>query len=51
VAAEESVVLTKETKGKEYVIAYMSHRLVDAETRYTFINKLSLCFVLCMHQT
>jgi hypothetical protein len=35
-------VLTQETDGKEYVVAYESRRLLDAETRYTFIEKLSL---------
>jgi hypothetical protein len=48
VAAEPSVigaVLTQETDGKEYIIAYESRRLQDAETRYTFIEKL--CLSLC----
>jgi hypothetical protein len=43
--AEPSVVgaiLTQETNGKEYVVAYESRRLLDAETRYTFIEKLCL---------
>jgi hypothetical protein len=45
IAAEPSVigaVLTQETDGKEYVVAYESIRLLDAETRYTFIEKLCL---------
>ena len=45
VAAEDKiigVVLTQETEGKEYIIIYLSRRLVDAETRYTFIEKLCL---------
>ena len=45
VAAEEKVigaVLTQETEGKEYIITYLSWRLIDAETRYTFIEKLCL---------
>jgi len=45
VAAEDkvlSVVLTQETKVG-YVITYLSWRLVDAETMYTFIEKLCLC--------
>jgi hypothetical protein len=30
------------------VVAYLSRRLVDAETRYTFIEKLCLClFYAC----
>ena len=44
-AAEDKiigVVLTQETEGKEYIITYLSRRLVDAETRYTFIEKLYL---------
>jgi hypothetical protein len=45
VAVEPSVigaVLTQETDDKEYVVAYESRRLIDAETRYTFIEKLCL---------
>jgi hypothetical protein len=45
VAAEPSVigaVLTQETDGKEYVVGYDSRRLLDAETRYTFIEMLCL---------
>ena len=45
VAAEDKVigaVLTQETEGKEYVFTYVSRRFVDAETRYTFIEKLCL---------
>ena len=45
VAAEDKVigaVLTQETEGKEYIITYLSRRLIDAETRYTFIEKLYL---------
>ena len=44
-AAEDKVigaVLTQETEGKEYIITYLSRRLIDAETRYTFIEKLCL---------
>jgi hypothetical protein len=42
------VVLTQETKGKEHVVTYLSRRLVDAKTRYTFIEKLCLClFYAC----
>ena len=42
VAAEDKVigaVLTQETEGREYVITYVGRRLIDAETRYTFIEK------------
>ena len=45
VAAEDKVigaVLTQDTEGKEYAITYVGRRLVDAETRYTFIEKLCL---------
>jgi hypothetical protein len=37
------VVLTQATKGKEHVVTYLSRRLVDAKTRYTFIEKICLC--------
>lgn len=41
-------ILTYDDEGKEHVITYLSHRLVNAETRYTFINKLCLClFYAC----
>jgi hypothetical protein len=29
-------------EGKEYIITYFSRRLIDAETRYSFIKKLCL---------
>jgi hypothetical protein len=43
-AQEEAIraVLRQEDKGKEFVVAYLSRRLVDAETRYKFIEKLCL---------
>jgi hypothetical protein len=42
------VVLTQEIEGKEHVVTYLSRRLVDAETRYIFIQKLCLClFYAC----
>jgi hypothetical protein len=51
IAAEDKVIgaiLTQETEGKEHVVTYLSQRLVDAETRYTFIEKLCLClFYAC----
>jgi hypothetical protein len=46
IAAEDKVigvVLTQETEGKEHVVTYLSQRLVDAKTRYTFVEKLCLC--------
>ena len=45
VAVEDKVigvVLTQETEGKVYIITYLSRRLIDAETKYTFIEKLCL---------
>ena len=45
VAAEEKisgVVLTQETEGEEYIITYLSRRLIDVKIRYTFIEKLCL---------
>ena len=45
VVAEDKVIgaiLTQETEGKEYIITYLSRRLIDAETRYTFVEKLCL---------
>jgi hypothetical protein len=49
------------TGGKEHVVTYLSRRLVDAETRYTFIEKLCLylfyactkcrCYLLSSHCT
>jgi hypothetical protein len=51
IAAEDKVIgaiLTQETEGKEHVVTYLSRRLVDAEMRYTFIEKLCLClFYAC----
>jgi hypothetical protein len=45
IAAEDKVievVLTQETEEKEYVVTYIGRRLIDAEKRYTFIEKLCL---------
>ena len=45
VAAEDKIivaVLTQGTEDKEYVITYISRRLIDAETRYTLTEKLCL---------
>ena len=44
-AAEDNVigvVLTQKTEDKEYIVTYISRRLIDALTRYTFIEKLYL---------
>jgi hypothetical protein len=46
IAAKDKVigaVLTQETEEKEHMVTYLSQRLVDARTRYTFIEKLCLC--------
>jgi hypothetical protein len=46
IIAEDKVmgsVLTQETEGREHVVTYLSRRLVDAKTRYTFSEKLCLC--------
>ena len=52
VAAKDKViraVLIQETEDKEYVITYISRRLIDAETRYTFAEKLFVS-LLCLYQ-
>jgi preprotein translocase subunit SecG len=36
------VVLLQEEDGKGFSVAYVSGRLLDAETRYVFIEKLCL---------
>jgi hypothetical protein len=42
------VVLTQMVEGNEHVVTYLSWRLVDAETRYTFIEKSCIClFYAC----
>jgi len=38
--------LIQEFEGKEHVIYYLSRRLVDAETRYSAIEKLCLSLFL-----
>ena len=46
IAAEKKVigaVLTQEAEEKEYTITYLSRRLLDAESRYSFIERLCLC--------
>jgi hypothetical protein len=47
IAAQEDVigvVLTQELEAKEHIITYVSRRLLDTETRYSFIEKF--CFSL-----
>jgi hypothetical protein len=42
------VVLTQVMDNKEHIITYLSRHLIDAETRYSFIEKLCLCmFYAC----
>jgi hypothetical protein len=36
------VVLLQEEDGKEFLVAYVTRRLLDAETRYVFMEKLCL---------
>jgi hypothetical protein len=36
------MVFTQEEEGKEFTVAYLSRRLVNAETSYMFIEKLCL---------
>jgi hypothetical protein len=36
------VVLMQVMEGKEHIITYLSRRLIDAETRYSFIKKMCL---------
>ena len=46
IAAKDNVigaVLTEEEDGKEYIMTYLSHCLLDTETRYVFIERLCLC--------
>jgi hypothetical protein len=35
-------ILIQVTEGKEYIITYLSWRLINAKTRYSFIEKLCL---------
>nr|AAM74451.1 Putative retroelement [Oryza sativa Japonica Group]ABB47429.1 retrotransposon protein, putative, unclassified [Oryza sativa Japonica Group] len=44
-AGEKSIgsVLIQEVEGKERVVFYLSRRLLDAETRYSPVEKLCLC--------
>jgi hypothetical protein len=45
IAGEDAVsgaVLTPVTEGKEHIITYFSQRLINAKTRYSFIEKLCL---------
>jgi hypothetical protein len=52
ISAQERVIgaaLTQEDGGKEYVVVYISRRLLDAETRYSLVEKLCLSlYYSCM---
>jgi hypothetical protein len=53
IAAQEWVigaVLLQEKDGKEFPVAYVSQRLLDAETPYVFVEKTLLVFILCLLQ-
>ena len=51
IAAKDKVIgaiLTQEAEGREYIVTYLSRHLVDAETRYAYVEKLYLClFYAC----
>jgi hypothetical protein len=51
IAVEDGVigdVLTQVTDGKEHIITYLSRRLINTDTRYSFIEKLCLSlFYVC----
>jgi hypothetical protein len=45
IAAEDTIIgdiLIEVMNGKEHIITYLSQHLIDAETRYTFIEKICL---------
>jgi hypothetical protein len=45
IAAEDvmiGAILTQVTEGKEHIITSLSQRVIDAEARYSFIEKLCL---------
>jgi hypothetical protein len=52
IAAEDvmiGAILTQITEGKEHIITYLSQCLIDAEIRYSFIEKLCLSlFYACL---
>jgi hypothetical protein len=51
IVADDAViraVLTQVTEGKQHIITYLSCRLINTETRYSFIEKLCLSlFYVC----
>jgi hypothetical protein len=49
IAAQEKVigvVLAQEDGGKECIIAYVSHRLLDTESRYVFIEGFACLYIM-----
>jgi hypothetical protein len=53
ITAQERVIgaiLLQEEDGKEFLVAYVSRCLLDAETRYVFMEKTLLIFILCVLQ-
>jgi hypothetical protein len=50
IATQEQVieaVLLHEEDGKEFLVAYVSRRLLDAETRYVFIENFAYLYTMC----
>jgi hypothetical protein len=49
IAAQEgviNVVLVQEENDKEFIVAFVSQRLLDAETRYVFIENYACCCIM-----
>jgi hypothetical protein len=49
IAAQERVigaVLLQEEDGKEFPVAYVSRRLLDAKTRYVFVEKFAYLYTM-----
>jgi hypothetical protein len=44
------VMLTQDNEGRECAIAYVSKRLLDEETRYTYVERLCFVTLLCRLQ-
>jgi hypothetical protein len=40
------IILTQEVDGKEFPIASLSRRHIDAETRYAFVEKRACLFTM-----
>ena len=41
-----SAILVREEDKVQYLVYYVSHRLIDVKTRYTPMEKLSYCLVV-----